>query len=863
MQAGGYQQHGGFDPGLAALIAALLSGGVGGYGYLVESGRSQADKDAKIQAILQKEAGETLKRVEEAEARANAKAEEAEKSTGDYGKLKAEVVRLTEENARLKSRIETRGPAAVFQKATFETLEKAIPKIIEELKNLGDKEPYAWMKTNPLTNLQKVIEYPVTAKGRFGRPSLSTFYSMAVKALEADKAAKGGRRHRYRRRMHGGAEGILTEDEFATAVENGINAVTISVKEKVDQQVKDSKAKVDNRVAAKAASTLADKLTAAVAAAKAEIAKSEGIRFTLSRERQKEIDTVLDKLQGFIAEAEGNAYLAKAVEAKAKGWFRGGALSEITAENTSVTTLWNEVKVRGPKLLEDIQTTTKQFTEVVKSQKKDESASFKSPPIRFGLPTIKVSVGNPFTGLIKTLAVAKTQTEQINAIRTQSKEAVDFIKKNVKNAKTMIKEINSLVGVKAAAPKELLVPSSAEGEDGSGTPGTEPGSVASTTVVEENECTTIQADERYKTRDMLWFAKNMQAIISGGEEDVKDDTRVYGSDTAEEADLIALEPGLKDMNTGILSSTLDWFKSVRGKKITSSFDNLLAVGNAYARLRCYVDEAKELLNDPDRKTYIQRAKDALKRNPKSTPGAAASSQQFSSFGTEEDSTPLELAVRADRKAAEEARRAALTPEQRAAEDAAAAEEQRLGEWSVEYGRRLEEQRKRDEAAAAAQAAAAPGTGEGVPLLNPMTIKARQEQARKEIDGEAPRKLSTGRKKRPTFGRPLLVSGDSEVVESEALPAPDPDKTIEDKPVTAVRQEVNGVMRKYQRGELSKDETMKQIKALEEELKGKNVASQVVLREQIETLRKTLRGGRRRGSRKSLRKRTLKKRRGGK
>jgi hypothetical protein len=104
-----------------------------------------------------------------------------------------------------------------------------------------------------------------------------------------------------------------------------------------------------------------------------------------------------------------------------------------------------------------------------------------------------------------------------------------------------------------------------------------------------------------------------------------------------------------------------------------------------------------------------------------------------------------------------------------------------------------------------------------------------------------------------------------VVESEALPAPDPDKTIEDKPVTAVRQEVNGVMRKFQRGELSKDETMKQIKDLEEELKDKNVASQVVLREQIETLRKTLKnkGGRRRGSRKTPRKRTLKKRRGGK
>ena len=789
MQAGGYQQHGGFDPGLAALIASLLSGGVGGYGYLVESGRSQADKDAKIEAILQKEAGEALKRVQEAEANANAKAAAAEKGTADYGAIKAERDRLKEENARLKSRINTTGPAAVFQKATFETLEKAIPKIIEELKNLGDKEPYTWMKTNPLTNLQKVIEYPVSAKGRFGRPTLSTFYSMAVKALEADKAAKGGRRHRYRRRMHGGAEGILTEDDFAAAVENGINAVTTSVKEKVDQQVKDSKAKVDNRVAAKAAGVLADKLTKAVSTAEAEITKTEGIRFTLSRERQTKITPVVDALQGLISEAKS----------------LGRTLGEITGDGAADK--WKGVKEKkGDTLPSRLQATTKQLTEVVKSQKKDESASFKSPPIRFGLPTIKVSVGNPFTGLIKILAAAKTQTEQIDAIRTQSKEAVDFIKKNVKNAKTMIKEINSLVGVKAATPKELLVPSSAEGEDGSGTPGTEPGSVASTTVVEQDECTTIQADERYKNRDMIWFAKNMQAIISGGEEDVKDDTRVYGSDTANEADLIALEPGLKDMNTGILSSTLDWFKSVRGKKITSSFDNLLQVGNAYARLRCYVDEAKDLLNDPDRKTYIQRAKDVLKRNPKRAPGAeaaaaeaaVASPSELSAFGTEEEE-------------------------------------------------------------------AAPGTGEGVSVPSSADIKARKEQAREEIDGEAPRKLSTGRKTRPTFGRPQLVRGDSGVVESEALPAPDPDKTIEDKPVTAVRQEVNGVMRKFQRGELSKDETMKQIKDLEEELKDKNVASQVVLREQIETLRKTLKnkGGRRRGSRKTPRKRTLKKRRGGK
>ncbi len=904
-------QKGGFvDPGLAALIAVLISGGIGGYGYsrTTQQDLNEAldDEAKKYKANLQASVLELDKQKKNL---AVAEAKFKEGAGQQIENLKKEIERLKKVIELTKKEqgyaVERSSESRRYITATADALKEAIAPFLAKLK-VEYPNLFRAYDMSPEQSITDVLMYPVKPIGRLSRPSLFDLYTLrlepvlkslaeralvasaakgvaaaaaakaavskaiiatnmgnqaeapALEAMPGDDMAGGARKRRYRRRVYRG--GLSPGEkgpypsftEFVQMYTPGIPTIRAETEKKVDE----AKAKIDNRVAAKAASTLADKLTAAVAAAKAEIVKSEGIRFTLSNERKKEIDKVLNELMGFIAEAEGSAYLSKEVEAKAKGWFRGGALSDITAENASATTLWNQVKTRGPKLLADIQDTTKKFVDEVKSQKKKESESFKSPPIRFGLPTIKVAMGNPFKALIKTLATAKTQTEQIDAIRTQSKEAVDFIKKNVKNANTMIKEINSLAGVKATKTKKPAVvpaqsekqeekegsetPRSAANSEGSGdSEGTNP---KETEVVEKDECTTIQADERYKNRTLLWFANNMQAIISGGEEDVMGDKRVYDPGTNMDADFIALEASLSKLNTGVLSSTLDWFKSVRGKELTYGFDMFIRAGNAYARLRCYVDEAKDLLNDPDRMTYIQRAKEALARKsaappPADQPFSAPNSQPGSPFSNaaapgegnarvptaivkpppaaaDDDSTPLELEVRADRKAAEEARRAALTPEQRAAEDAAAARERRMGEWSVEYGRGMEEQRKREEEAAALPGAAA------------------------------------------------ASSSSNEALPTVAVPR------IEDQIVTDTRQGVNELVDKYKKGALPKDETMKQIEALKEKLVGKNVASQVVLREQITALQKTLKGGRRRGSRKSRssrksRKRTLKKRRGGK
>jgi hypothetical protein len=126
-----------------------------------------------------------------------------------------------------------------------------------------------------------------------------------------------------------------------------------------------------------------------------------------------------------------------------------------------------------------------------------------------------------------------------------------------------------------------------------------------------------------------------RALALTEEEVEKEETRTYADSSDSTADYVALEPGLEKLNTGILASTADWFKSVRGKQLTYDFYLFLKVGNAYARLRCYIDQARDLLNDPERLTYVQRARNLFKRTPPpasteptfSAPGSNSTQQQ--------------------------------------------------------------------------------------------------------------------------------------------------------------------------------------------------------------------------------------------
>jgi hypothetical protein len=193
-------QSGGFvDPGLAALIAALLSSGIGGYGFISDKNRS--DEAIRNDAIASMAPAQT------------AILREAEAAKSDYAKLKQSNAEMAKKNAALSKEVEElkfkysrslalSGPSATFQKASVDTIKNSVDATIQALQSLPDPN-YAWMQGKELANLRAALAYPTTA---LVRPSLSNFYDKVIlPAAAKDKAAVGGtsRRRRYRRNMRG------------------------------------------------------------------------------------------------------------------------------------------------------------------------------------------------------------------------------------------------------------------------------------------------------------------------------------------------------------------------------------------------------------------------------------------------------------------------------------------------------------------------------------------------------------------------------------------------------------------------------------------------------------------------------------
>ena len=209
MQAdGGYTQSGGFDPGLAALIAALLSGGVTSYGYSKET-RSATDQAAErlkgeYEARLRRaEGNDTKNAVLEAERRTiEAKLQSIQKDRDDLAR------RLGELKTKMES---ASGPALTFQTATPQALKAAIPKVVA-----GLVSKYPWLDNkDSISMLMSVLEYPTTYQAKLTRLTLPMFYTKQVQVVlqQIANKAKGGRRRRYRRR--GGARRDDLENEIA------------------------------------------------------------------------------------------------------------------------------------------------------------------------------------------------------------------------------------------------------------------------------------------------------------------------------------------------------------------------------------------------------------------------------------------------------------------------------------------------------------------------------------------------------------------------------------------------------------------------------------------------------------------------
>jgi hypothetical protein len=224
MQYGGDPQAGGFlDPGTAALIAAILSGGVGFYGY-TKSGDTQAEQAARKAAAavggieqLKKKAAEA----DELRRQRTAEAVKVQNLTLAISNLKAE------KEAALK-KVATSSPEAMtFKNASPDALKAAIRPTIVGLKEKY-LAVYPWLKDSPLSNLEAELAYPAGYSARLARMSLLDFYEKRIRRAAEDDytqlfgsltasaqtpgqglyarqtPGKGGRRRRYRRKVRGG-----------------------------------------------------------------------------------------------------------------------------------------------------------------------------------------------------------------------------------------------------------------------------------------------------------------------------------------------------------------------------------------------------------------------------------------------------------------------------------------------------------------------------------------------------------------------------------------------------------------------------------------------------------------------------------
>lgn len=194
-QDGGGQTGGFLDPGLSALIASLLSGGVGFYGY---SKTTDADKEeAKKLAI------ESLGKGIAAESAANAaKVAELEKKQGDEITLRAEIERLKKRNAELERKEAGSSAAnALFTSASTRVLQNAVEPTIAGLERKG------LVNSDNKAAVTKALGYAAKPQTRLLRMSLPTFFAKQIAPALAT-TTKGGRR---RRRVGGRKEDDLNE----------------------------------------------------------------------------------------------------------------------------------------------------------------------------------------------------------------------------------------------------------------------------------------------------------------------------------------------------------------------------------------------------------------------------------------------------------------------------------------------------------------------------------------------------------------------------------------------------------------------------------------------------------------------------
>jgi hypothetical protein len=403
-------QSGGFEPALTALIASLVTGGIGTYGYNM----SQKEAVETAKQSLSPEQKQILAAAEAALAKKTAEAEANRTASVD-------VVRLTQERDALKQQLEAlkgkmeaaSGPALTFKTASSQTLKAAIPKVLQ---TLGARYPHLTTKEGT-SQIVAALEYPTTYQAKLEGLTLPMFYTKRLQVVfqQIANKKKGGRRYRRRRggdmsadlaaaeaspgtpgrylgspAFYGreqaaidrkkafdatvsdepdydmlsglappppaaapaavppalGAKEIPSYEEFAMLYEEAIRKSTVTAKEEVEKRSADAKQKVDDKVQAK--KDAAAKKAAGVLADKLDKAVQRATT-DLASVRTQGFEAQKAEVDRLLADAAAKTASLRAVETE-EGWKTTEGESKALLENlpAAVKAYTEAAKTAGP-----------------------------------------------------------------------------------------------------------------------------------------------------------------------------------------------------------------------------------------------------------------------------------------------------------------------------------------------------------------------------------------------------------------------------------------------------------------------------------------------------------------------------------
>jgi hypothetical protein len=377
-------QTGGVDPGLAALVAAILSGGVGAYGFSKTSANDRADMRTAIEENLKREVGEQLR--EQANAEVLKRDEQIKRLEGELAQLKASM-----ESADAVAKVAAEKSSEynlIFQSAKPEVLRTAIPLVFAKLATLY---PRVKMDGSTTPTLKTALEYPASLSGRVRRMTLADFYRKRVEpAFRADLQgpSTGGRK---RRRRGGNMEAELeaaqleapapllvaatgspasypTYEEFAPLYTEAIKEATQSLVTKKEEGQKTAEQAKRDAIAKKAAEAIIARFEIAIRAAEAVIAEEPPEAL---REMRRSLSEKLDRARELI----GGVGPEK--KRKLLGLFGGaGTLREVTTE-----TEWNEMNTpqKAEELLKELQDATKAYLDALRNTPAPEPVAEPAP----------------------------------------------------------------------------------------------------------------------------------------------------------------------------------------------------------------------------------------------------------------------------------------------------------------------------------------------------------------------------------------------------------------------------------------------------------------------------------------------------